>query len=133
MGNHIPVSSTLLDEEKVDKYYFHSEKMIAGFVKRKQTNLEKGNGFGAQYLNLDKPSYTISARYWKDGADALVKYSNTKIRMLTEREVANIQTFPDDYIFKGSRREIYEQLGNAVPCMLAYNIAEHLKTYIILL
>ena len=32
---------------------------------------------------MDKPSYTIPARYWKDGYDALVKYSDTEIRRLT--------------------------------------------------
>lgn len=47
--------------------------MIDGFVSRKKANIAKGNGFGAQYLKPNKPSYTISARYWKDGADALVK------------------------------------------------------------
>ena len=43
---------------------------------------EKGYGFGAQFLKMDKPSYTIPARYYKDGYDALVKYSETKIRRL---------------------------------------------------
>jgi len=31
-------------------------------------------GFDAQFLDLDKPSFTIPARYWKDGYDALVKF-----------------------------------------------------------
>ena len=129
-GKHVPVSTVLSDEKEIDKYYFHSEKMISGFIKRKEENVKKGNGFGAQYLDFNKPSYTISARYWKDGADALVKYSDSKIIMLTEKEVSLIQSFPHNYIFKGSHREIYEQIGNAVPCLLVYNIAKHLKTLI---
>jgi len=37
--------------------------MIAGFVSQKKRNVEKGEGFGPQYLKFDEPSYTISARY----------------------------------------------------------------------
>ena len=76
---------------------------------------------------MDKPSYTISARYWKDGADALVRYSPIKVRMLTERECARIQSFPDDYVFAGNKRERYEQIGNAVPPLLAKAIANSIK------
>ena len=41
-------------------------------------------------------------------------------------EIAAIQTFPDDYIFKGSRRSIQKQIGNAVPPQLAKAIGEHI-------
>ncbi len=124
--NTIPwvgVGEVLLDKKDVPESYFHSDRMIEGFIRRKEFNLKKGNGFGAQYLSLDKPSYTISARYWKDGADALVKYSETEIRMLTLLEAARIQTFPDDYKFTGSKRDVYTQIGNAVPCLMAKAIA----------
>ncbi len=122
----IPVSTIILPKGKVGKCFFHSEKMIRGFNERKKRNEESGKGFGAQYLKLDEPSYTISARYWKDGADALVKYSDNEIRMLTPQECAAIQTFPSDYKFAGSKREIYTQIGNAVPVKLAKSVAESL-------
>lgn len=121
------VSSVILDKKEVDKSFFHSQKMICGFKKRKEKHLSKGNGFGAQYLKMDKPSYTISARYWKDGADALVKYSDDEIRMLTPLECARIQSFPDHYEFVGSKKDIYTQIGNAVPPLLGKAIAEELK------
>ena len=123
----VPVSSILMPQNKVDKKFFHSEKMIKGFVERKKKNDAKGKGFGAQYLRLDEPSYTISARYWKDGADALVKYSDSEIRMLTPEECAAIQTFPENYKWAGSKRDIYTQIGNAVPCYLAKAVAEEIK------
>ena len=44
-------------------------------------------------------------------------------RRLSIREVARIQTFPDDFIFYGSNSECYRQIGNAVPVLFAYNIA----------
>lgn len=119
--------SVLFDKNKIDKRYFHTQKMITGFINRKNRNSTKGKGFGWQILKRDEPSYTISARYWKDGADALVYYSKNKVRMLTERECARIQSFPDKFIFLGSRKEIYKQIGNAVPPLLAEAIALKIK------
>ncbi|HVY01175.1 MAG TPA: DNA cytosine methyltransferase [Candidatus Nanoarchaeia archaeon] len=126
-NSYVPVSSVLIPKDKVDKKFFHTPKMIDGFNRRKKINAENGKGFGAQYLKLNEPSYTISARYWKDGADALVKYAEDEVRMLTPEEAAAIQTFPIDYKWVGSKKEIYMQIGNAVPCLLAKAVAEEIK------
>ena len=93
--------------------------MIAGFAARKEKNKANGKGFGAQFIKLDEPCYTISARYHKDGSDALVKYSETEIRRLTEREAARVQSFPDSFVFPVSNAQTYKQIGNAVACKLA--------------
>ena len=76
----IPVKTILLPKEDIEKKYFLSEKALTGIQNKRKVNKEKGFGFGAQILNLDKPSYTIPARYWKDGYDALVKYNEKEIR-----------------------------------------------------
>ena len=68
---------------------------------------------------LDKPSYTISARFWKDGYDALVKYSDTEIRRLTVVELKRIQTIPENFIIEGSYKDVVSQIGNAVACKFA--------------
>jgi DNA (cytosine-5)-methyltransferase 1 len=123
----VPVKTVLLPKESVDKRYFHSLRMIEGFRKRKERNIREGKGFGWQILRMEEPSFTISARYWKDGSEALVMYSPTEVRMLTELECARIQSFPDDYKFIGPRNEIYTQIGDAVPPLLARALARAIK------
>ena len=124
------VGNYLLPETDVGKSYYHSQKMIDGFRKRKERNMKNGKGFGWQILDLAKPSFTISARYWKDGADAVVMLAPEKTRMLTERECARVQSFPDDYVFVGPKRSVYTQIGNAVPPLLAKAIALSIKKMI---
>jgi len=46
-----------------------------------------------------------------------------KNRVISARELARLQTFPDDFIFSGTMKRAYWQIGNAVPCILAKNIA----------
>lgn len=122
----IPVKNILLEKDKINPSYFLSDKAIQGIVNKKKKSNEKGHGFGAQFLNLEKPSYTISARYWKDGYDALVKYNEKEIRRLTITEIKRIQSFPDDYILNGTKKDVITQLGNAVPCRFAYHIGKYL-------
>lgn len=123
--NRIPVKSILLKKEEVDKSYFLSEKALSGIYKKIQQSKKNGKGFGAQFLNLNKPSFTIPARYWKDGYDALVKYNDSEIRRLTITELKRIQTFPDNYILLGSKKDIIIQIGNAVACKFAYYLGKH--------
>jgi DNA (cytosine-5)-methyltransferase 1 len=127
---YVPINTILLDKTQVEEKYYHSQKMIDGFMKRLKKNKEEGKGFGAQFIKENEPCYTISARYYKDGCDALVKYSDIEIRKLTEKEVARVQTFPDTFIFPSSSIQTYKQIGNAVPCLLAKVIANQLLNFL---
>lgn len=132
----IGVKKILLPRNKVNKKYFYSQKLINGFLRREKINKKRNIGFGWQFLRLNEPSYTISARYYKDGAEALVKYNNSyregSIRRLTPRECALIQSFPKSFKFEGSDNEIYQQIGNAVPPKMAKEIAKSIKKALIL-
>lgn len=77
-------------------------------------------------LDFDKPSYTIPARIWRDGYDALVKYADNEIRRLTIKELKRIQSFPDEYKLEGSNKDIIMQIGNAVACKFAYHLGKYI-------
>ena len=130
MERWVGAGTVLLSKEDAPEKSFHSQRMIDGFRRRKEKNKAKGKGFGWQIIDPDKPCYTISARYWKDGSDALIQYSENEVRMLTQGEAAAIQTFPENYQFCGSKKDVYMQIGNAVPCLLAKAIAESILPYV---
>lgn len=122
----IPVKTILEDEKNVDKKYFLSERAINGIYAKKERSKATGKGFGAQFLDENKPSYTIPARYWKDGYDALIKYDDKKIRRLTIKELKRIQSFPDEYVLKGSNKDMIIQIGNAVASKFAYHLGKYI-------
>lgn len=71
-------------------------------------------------LNPDKPSYTVTG----SGGGGTHIYHWSEPRALTNRERARLQTFPDTYVFEGSKESVRKQIGMAVPCRGAKIIFE---------
>lgn len=74
-------------------------------------------------LDPDEPSTTIIAHLYKDG-NRFIHYDPKQQRTITPREAARLQSFPDDFDFVGSRGNVYQMVGNAVPVLLAKAIAQ---------
>ena len=70
----------------------------------------------------DKPAFTIRTEFFKPEKGRYLHPEQH--RPITHREAARFQSFPDDFIFCGSKIEIAKQIGNAVPPQLAAKVAE---------
>lgn len=71
-------------------------------------------------VDPDKPSYTVTG----SGGGGTHMYHWSEPRALTNRERARLQTFPDSFVFQGSKESVRKQIGMAVPCRGAQIIFE---------
>ncbi len=75
-------------------------------------------------IDYSKPSYTITTYFNRPGNGTYVHPIHE--RVLSVREAARFQGFPDNYYFFGNKTQVLKQVGNAVPCILAYQIAQQI-------
>lgn len=112
-------------EPEDDKYYF-SKKAVAG-MKRAKNNMKRGLA-----QNLDKPCLTITSHLAKVSLNSrdpvlLVDRKRELYRRFTPREAARIQSFPDIFEFPVSDASAYKQIGNAIPPVLMWHLANSLQ------
>lgn len=111
--------ATVLDAfpHPADPFYYMSPAKTAYYERR---HADATRNHYVRFLDPSKPAPTVRAGYMKSrGAEGLLRLPDGRIRMLTEKEVASIQTFPTTYEWSGPRGAIYRQIGNAVPPALA--------------
>ena len=110
-------------DNKVDEKYFFSERAVAGMMKKRES-MNKGR---AQDIN--GPCNTVGAHLAKVSLNSTdpVLMVGERYRRFTPREVARIQSFPDDFELVGSESAQYRALGNAIPPVMFWYVAKAVK------
>lgn len=111
----------------------HSEKVVERMHKigngQNYTNLDEkinsvhSGSYGR--LSWNEPSATITTRFDTPAGGRFIHPEED--RTISPREAARLQSFPDDFVFYGTRREISRQIGNAVPPKISYFLARFIK------
>ena len=124
-NNFAPLKKVI--EKKVDEKYFFSERAVAGMMKKRES-MNKGR---AQDIN--KPCNTVGAHLAKVSLNSTdpVLMEGKRYRRFTPREVARIQSFPDDFELVGSEAAQYRALGNAIPPVMFWYVAKAVKEELI--
>lgn len=118
-----PLMKDILDK-KVDDKYTLSDKLWKYLQDYAAKHKAAGNGFGYGIADPNGISRTLSARYYKDGSEILIKQRGKNPRRLTPRECARLQGFPEDFKIPVSDTQAYKQFGNSVVVPLMKNVAE---------
>ena len=118
----------ILEKKSVTEDYKISTRLHKSHKRRKIEHKKNNRGFG---FSLKKPSdphtNTLSARYYKDGSEILIDRGGQKNpRMLTPREAARLQGFPESFEIPVSKNQAYKQFGNAVSVNVVREIAKAL-------
>lgn len=113
-------------EKEVDKKYTLSDLLWNYLQEYAKKHKAKGNGFGFGLTDLNGISRTMSARYYKDGAEILIPQVGKNPRRLTPRECARLQGFPDKFIIPVSDNQAYKQFGNSVVTPLIQAVGKNI-------
>ena len=110
-------------ENSVDEKYYFSEKAVAGMMKKR----EKMNKGRAQ--DIEKPCNTVGAHLAKVSLNSTdpVLFTGNRYRRFTPREVARIQSFPEQFALVGTEAAQYRALGNAIPPVMIWYVANKVK------
>ena len=115
-------------DNNVDEKYYFSERAVEGMMKKR----EKMNKGRAQ--DIEKPCNTVGAHLAKVSLNSTdpVLLHGTRYRRFTPREVARIQSFPESFSLVGTETAQYRALGNAIPPVMIWYVANKVKDYLCL-
>lgn len=111
-------------ENTVDEKYYFSEKAVEGMMKKR----EKMNKGRAQ--DIEKPCNTVGAHLAKVSLNSTdpVLFNGSRYRRFTPREVARIQSFPESFELIGTESAQYRALGNAIPPVMIWYVANKVQS-----
>lgn len=111
------------DQEKLQQIYTQHRQPFIEKIKQTEIGTAVTKKYSEAFYRCypDRPSNTVKENH----GGVFVHYE--KNRVMTPRELARLQSFPDDFVFKGTKTSMLIQLGNAVPCGLANAIAKQVK------
>lgn len=119
---------------KVNDKYTLSDKLWTYLQGYAEKHRKKGNGFGFGLFGPDDIARTLSARYYKDGSEILIKQTGKNPRRLTPRECSRLMGFDkpgqSDFVIPVSDTQAYKQFGNAVAVPVVESVAEFMKPFI---
>lgn len=124
---------TIEDGGLVNEKYTLSPKLWQYLRDYAAKHKAKGNGFGYGLFDGDGVARTLSARYYKDGSEILIKQENNRPRRLTPRECARLMGFERPgrpFEIPVSDTQAYQQFGNAVVVPVVEAVAKHMKPHI---
>ncbi|MGC6585094.1 DNA (cytosine-5-)-methyltransferase [Paenibacillus sp. Dod16] len=121
-------------EAKVAEKYTLSNRLWEYLQNYAEKHRAKGNGFGFGLFGPDDVARTLSARYYKDGSEILIKQEGKNPRRLTPRECARLMGFDKagekNFIIPVSDTQSYKQFGNSVAVPVVEAVASHMLPYI---
>lgn len=120
----VPLSSVI--ESQVGEKYFFSKKAVEGMM-RKRESMNKGRA-----QDISKPCNTVGSHLAKVSLNSTdpVLIVDGKYRRFTPREVARIQSFPENFVLTESESSQYRALGNAIPPVMMWHTAKEIVKYL---
>lgn len=121
---YVPLND-VIDTIVEDKYFF-SERAVQGMMKKRES-MNKGRA-----QDVSKPCNTVGAHLAKVSLNSTdpVLMVDGKYRRFTPREVARIQSFPENFKLSGAETAQYRALGNAIPPVMFWYVAKNVLTHI---
>lgn len=125
MKDKKPKLRDILDSDPSVREYCLPDGTWRALQRHAEKHKKLGNGFSYSLANLDGVANTMSARYYKDGAEILIPMGeNMNPRMLTPRECSRLMGFPKNFKIPVSDNQAYRQFGNSVVVPVVEKIAK---------